>query len=132
MLFSVIQERKNENAKAELSVVPSSWIIGKNVYWPPMNVVETLQRDGTSTPDFKTWKQHSYDAIIGRRNIFEEADKLLDEYINLTDPEQENSSRRVTRSNPLGGKRGKFTSGTFSLSQPIAKNVLVSANITYF
>lgn len=123
MPFSVVQTRKSKKSKPTLTIVPSKWTSGDEVYWPPTNFV-SLSANGDSEPIKEVWQKQNC-KILGRGHSYKSAEELIRRLENITDSEDAAQCSLGTRAHP-GKKKQKFQSKTYQLASPEVKSSEVS------
>lgn len=111
-MFAVVATKSKRNSKQLLTVVPSLWVDGKSIYWPPAGLV-TLSSDPDSVPDKKTWKKTKA-KILGKAASYSEAESLLFEFQNQTESEWTEDTGAVGSSKP---KKGRFEAKSNTLEK---------------
>lgn len=111
-MFSVVATKSKRNSKQLLTVVPSLWVEGKSIYWPPASLV-TLSSDPGSAPDKKSWKK-SKAKVLGKADTHSEAEILLFDLQNQTESEWTEDTEAAGASKP---KKGRFESKAYTLEE---------------
>ncbi|XP_062562278.1 uncharacterized protein LOC134225871 [Armigeres subalbatus] len=113
MPFIVVQTRKSKKSRPVLTVVPSKWVSGDVVYWPPTNFV-TLSVNGDSEPVKELWQKQKC-KVMGRENTLKSAEEIVRKLENVTDSEDAAQTTIGTRAHP-GKKKQVFQSKTYQLA----------------
>lgn len=125
-MFCVVQTKKRKNCRPEITVVPSSWVEGKTVHWPPAGFV-TLSQNANSCPDKGTWKK-SKAKVLGQATSYADAEIILASFQKLSESEVTDTET----AGPSKPKKGRFESKQYELATVNSKVSDISRTFIYF